>query len=227
MTDGRLAHDVRRPDEDVDVTLSPRPGGDGSDGSRYALTTRRTGSGSGTVDLPPRVGLPENLNGSGKHRALFLAEDGRALGEEVDEGQRPVTAEDPGVCSKVEEPGFAPQPVEVGVAGPTKRHGPVLVEVPTGGVSCRRMVGFDPADHTTDGTDPDHENTTARGHEHDQIVETTDGVEVSQLVEISQQSHFDPATVLELNEEHHPAERIEGGRIAGQGDGDRVQMTGD
>ena len=31
----------------------------------------------------------------------------------------------------------------------------------------------------------------------------------------------------ELDEEHHPAERIEGGRIAGQDDGDRVQMTGD
>jgi hypothetical protein len=34
MTDGRLAQDERRPGKDVDVTLSPRAGGVGSDGSR-------------------------------------------------------------------------------------------------------------------------------------------------------------------------------------------------
>lgn len=126
---------------------------------------RRTGSGSGTVDLPPRVGLPENLNGSGKHLALFLVQHGRTLGEQVDEGQRPVAADNAGVCSKVKEPGFAPQPVEVGVAGPTECDSPVLVEMPTSGVSCRRMVLLDPAHDTADPTDPDHESATGGGQE--------------------------------------------------------------
>jgi hypothetical protein len=165
MTDGRLTHEVRRGDEGVDAPLTSWAGFAGSDGSRYALTARRTGSGSGTADLPPRVGLPEYLNGDGKHLALFLVQDGRALGEEVDEGQRPVPAENPGLCSKVEEPGFGPQPVEVGVAGPTERHSPLLVEMPTSRVSRCRMVCFDPADSAAEDTDPDHENTTDLRHE--------------------------------------------------------------
>ncbi len=46
--------------------------------------------------------------------------------------------------------------------------------------------------------------------------------------EIGQQSDFDPAPVIKLNEQHHTAEWIENCRIpAGQGLGDRVQVTGD